>query len=299
MRTRITSKAICRGISDSTAPEYAGCAVPNAQTPADHGFVLMAVLFVLTFLSLAAMTFSQRLQTHLAITRNTIANAEAEALADAGANLAMLDLVHLGPGEQRRFARDGTPGRCRRPDGGTITVSVRDEAGKVDLNFASEELLTALFAGAGFGRDAARSKAAAIADYRDGDQVRRADGAERGDYSAIGRVGPKNAPFAGINELAGVLGIDRALAERLAPYVTVHAAQDGIDAEAADPDLIALLMRGTSGTTGGAANGLDASSLFSSARVGLPPQFLSVSVGRNFLLTSVGETASGARFARE
>ena len=61
--------------------------------------------------------------------------ARAEASADAGINLAVLELVAARESEpqRRRFPLNGTPATCRF-DGNdmTLTIAVQDEAGKVD-----------------------------------------------------------------------------------------------------------------------------------------------------------------------
>ena len=100
---------------------------------------------------------------------------------------------------------------------GRVLVTVEDEAGKVDLNSASEPLLRALLAGAGATPVEVDRITAAILDYRDADNLRRPDGAEADEYRLAGRQnGPKNAPFDSIFELGQVLGVDAALAHQSA-----------------------------------------------------------------------------------
>jgi hypothetical protein len=179
-------------------------------------------------------------------------------------------------------------------DGSSITMKLRDAAGRIDLNMASEELLATLLRGLGLDDGDARAKAAAIADYRDADNERRPEGAERGAYASAGDAGPKNAAFEDTGEVARVLGIGRDLAHRIQPYVTIRSAQDGIDAAKADPELLGLLARAGAGP--GQGTGLAGTS---AAPTPLPQQFLNVSIGRNFAVSSLAETPSGARFVRE
>lgn len=262
----------------------------------ERGFVLITVLFVLSFLALAAVTVSRAQQMNLALARNALANAEAEAFAETGVALAMLDLSGAAGDESlRRLPRDGTRFACVLPQGARLEITVSDEAGRIDLNQASEALLTALFSGLGLEASSAAAKAAAIADYRDADGETRPNGAERALYANAGQPGPKNAPFDTVGELAGVAGISKALAEKAMPYLTVHSAQDGVDPAFASPDLIAILERGAAATlalqdAGGLAGAASSSRL--------PVAFRVVSVHQAFAIFSLAVTAEGARFER-
>jgi hypothetical protein len=61
-------------------------------------------------------------------------------------------------------------------------------------------------------------------------------GAEDGEYAAVGaRLPPKNGPFQDKAELDQVLGITAEVRELLAPFVTVHSQQHGVD-HAVAPD---------------------------------------------------------------
>jgi general secretion pathway protein K len=66
--------------------------------------------------------------------------------------------------------------------------------------------------------------AAAIQDYRDGDNLISAGGgAEDPDYEADGRpYGAKDRNFEAVSELQQVLGVDHALFVKLAPHVTIY-----------------------------------------------------------------------------
>ena len=96
-------------------------------------------------------------------------------------------------------------------------------------------------------RAAADAVAAAILDWRDTDPLTQpAGGAEDPDYAAAGLTyGAKDAPFEDISELQQVLGVDRALFSRVAPYLTVASGQSRPDpAYAAAPVLVALGLDG-------------------------------------------------------
>jgi type II secretory pathway component PulK len=101
-----------------------------------------------------------------------------------------------------------------------------------------QRLFTALHIDAG----EADRLAQAVADWRDGDQLHRARGAERDNYLAAGApVLPADAPFTSVEELRFVRGMTPALLARVNRYLTL----DGsglINLNAADrPVLLALL----------------------------------------------------------
>lgn len=77
--------------------------------------------------------------------------------------------------------------------------------GRLDINATSPRLLQSLLRQVGVLDPAAL--AAAIADWRDGDDLRAPFGAEAGEYRAVGRSGPANRFFRHEEELTGVLGM--------------------------------------------------------------------------------------------
>lgn len=127
-----------------------------------------------------------------------------------------------------------------------VTVTVRDEAARIDLNHAAPQLLTGIFRQAGIAQNDAATYAARIVDWRDEDDKPQPLGAEREAYRAAGRVdGPRNGPFLHVAELALVLGIPAKAAAAVAPYVTVASGHEQINPLLADPPVL-LALPGTS-----------------------------------------------------
>src|SRR5262249_27770542 len=136
----------------------------------------------------------------------------------------------------------------------------------------------------------------AILDYRDGDGIKRPKGAEEAEYRAAGRAqGPKNAPFAAMEELGQVLGVDAALLEKLTPFVTAHSGKEGVDPAAAPRRLIEILRRGDTPTP--SETSLDLQSAELAAQ--LPPNFITQSTRNTFTVRSEVVMAGGLRFALE
>jgi general secretion pathway protein K len=261
------------------------------------------VLGALGILALVAVSFAQVARNHMRLAAAVSEGAKAEALADAGVHMAILDLIAARENQQarRRFALDGAPLTCSVGDGTTLTIVVQDEAGKVDLNIASTELLRTLVLGAGL--RAGEAAADAILDYRDEDNDRRISGAEHPEYLAAGKAyGPRNGALLAVEELARVLGIVQADTDLLRPFVTIYSGLAAIDVNVAPRALIDVLGRGL--RQGGGPSLLEGSFGASGLsamedRSGLPARFLAASTRRAFFVRSQARTAMGVTFVRE
>lgn len=260
--------------------------------PGDRGFVLVAVLWVTALLSLYAIELQSTTMEFVRTTRNAVETAKAELVADTGVRLAVLDLIRGAspatsppPAASTDSAAAVNGFSCQMPDGSVIRVVVEAEAGKVNINQASEDLIKALLVGAGLDDRAASALSDTIADYRDPDNERRTLGAELAEYLAAGRTeGPKNAPFDSVEELAEVLGVSDELFRSVRPYLTVNSGRNGIDARKAQPELLAML-------SGDRATGIAAPSIRSASAV--PPRFLSATGTDAYTIWSEGRTATG------
>ena len=259
----------------------------------DHGFALLVVIWFAGLVALLMLSFAAAARVHLRSTGHAVELAEARALADGGTDLALAELLRTSlRGETSPLL--GRSRTCRMANGDVLTLSLADEAGRVDPNVAGEELLTALFIGAGTPTDAARRIANAVLDFRDGDDEPRKGGAERDDYRAARRASiPRNAPFETVAELAEVMGVTAAHVQRLSPYLTVRSGQEGIDSAAADGELIAMLARGA------AADSLAARLSAIVSETTLPVDFRVASAGQAFAIRAAATTGTGATFVRE
>ena len=192
-----------------------------------RGVALVAVLWALTFLSLAAASFTVTIRSESHVARNLEENARARALADAGIAIGIMAMMDRSP--DARWPADGSP-HVFRFAGGEVSVSVRDEAGKIDLNRAPDDLLKGLLVVLGLAPEDAAPLVDAIIDYRDPDGLTRLNGAEDPDYARAGLpYGAKDRRFEAVEELQRVLGMYPALYARMRPFVTVYSGQSGID----------------------------------------------------------------------
>jgi general secretion pathway protein K len=159
----------------------------------------------------------------------------------------------LMDGSSRRWPADGAVHPIRFPRA-TVEVRIEDEAGKVNPNFASPELLRALLVRIGADARTAASIAAAIVDWRSESADPNPLGAKAAQYAAAGRdYGPPGAPFQSLDELGEVLGMTPELLARLRPHLSLFSQTDPL-ASTTDP-VVAMAIRDTGGAGRAAANG--------------------------------------------
>ncbi|MBV8093074.1 MAG: general secretion pathway protein GspK [Acetobacteraceae bacterium] len=207
------------------------------RDPRHRGFALLMVLWALGFLALLGTSLVAVGRQDTQRARNLIDGATAEAAADGAVQQAIFGLLdtsdqHWNPDSSVHVLRFGQY---------LIEVRLDDEAGKVNPNIASEELLQSLLLQLGVSPPAALSLAAAIADWRAAGQQPRPTGAKAPQYAAAGRdYGPPGAPFESLDELGAVLGMTPPLLAVLRPHLTLYT-DDDPDASTTDPIVAAAL----------------------------------------------------------
>jgi general secretion pathway protein K len=261
-----------------------------------RGLALLTVLWVLSLLSVIAAGLIAQTHTELQITRNMKETARARALAEAGVFLAIPRFLDPSPDTQWKV--DGKE-RDIEYGGGEIRITLQDEGGKIDINAAPDELLAGLFGALGVSPDEAAHLVDAIADWKDADDLRRVNGAEKDDYKRAGLSWvPRNGPFEAAEELRLVLGMTPALYQRMLPLVTIYSQLPRVNPATApaevlqalpgaSPDMIARVVaaRARSDTALPALPGLE--------------QFLSSVTPRVATIRSEGRTPGGGLFVRE
>jgi general secretion pathway protein K len=208
------------------------------------GVALILVLWVITLLTVIAGNFSFSMRGEALIARNQLLAAQAREHADAGVQLAWYELMKP-PTDPQRWKGDGVVHELMLGDA-VVRVTILDEAGKIDLNTASDSLLSGLFKSVGLNDDASAALLDAVLDWRDADSLRRLHGAEEEDYLAAGKnYTPANAPFGTVDELRQVMGMNPELYRKLAPALTVYSKQAGVNTAIA-PREVLLAIPGVS-----------------------------------------------------
>ncbi|MGR9106182.1 MAG: general secretion pathway protein GspK [Gammaproteobacteria bacterium] len=200
------------------------------------GIALVLVLWVTVILTVMAGSFSLDMRREIDLVRNSRERTEAGPLAEAGIYYAMLRLSETDA--QRKWRSDGSVYQFLFA-GARIRVSIHDEAGKFDLNTVPNTLLISLLEKVGLDPEVPAKLVDAIIDWRDADDFRSVNGAEKDDYEAAGlNYGPRNQPFQTVQELRLVLGITGEIYNKLEPMVTVYNTSGGIDPSASPPEVL-------------------------------------------------------------
>ena len=122
-----------------------------------------------------------------------------------------------------------------------VNAEFVSETARIDLNSASRELLSGLFAGLGASRAQADYYADRIIGWRSPPPEDNSPN-EAANYRTAGMLyGPRAAPFPHVGELALVLGIPEVMVERALPYLTVYSGQPQVNIFNAAPQVLAAL----------------------------------------------------------
>ena len=239
-------------------------------TTARRGFALIAALALLVLVSVAALELSVTARPRRLAVAAGAERIAATAAATAGVEQARALLIRLEPVAPGRLTRDPSlPADPWRVANGmvigpaeagayTYRAELHDAYARLNLNGAREDQLRRLLVALRIDARRADHLAAAIADWRDPDQLRRTNGAERAEYVRAGMpILPADGPFTSVSTLRFVLGMTDALCDSIAPYLTVMG-DGGINLNAAprpvllalpgmSEEAVALLLRARSG----------------------------------------------------
>lgn len=194
----------------------------------ERGVALVVVLGFLAVMSLITIGIVGAARTAATGASRELVRAQAQAAVESGVDYAINALL---------TARGFAPDLVTKPEtivvgGFRVSVSVRPEIAKVDLNYADANLLALLFVSGGAERERANALASAVEDWRDGDNLVRVNGAERRDYELAGLgYGPANQFFRSPDELRLVLGVDRRLYDCVRKEVTILSQRPGLAIE--------------------------------------------------------------------
>jgi general secretion pathway protein K len=184
-----------------------------------QGIALVLVLWVLILLTVTSGSFALMARMDQLEANQLLSGTQARLWAEAGLNLTAVALRE--PDDELRMVADGRSYE-QLIDGVRIEVRAVDERGKLDINMADAATLAVLFINNGMEPGQADQLAAAIEDWRDGDDTERVDGAEIDAYTSAGlALGPANRDFMMTEELLQVLGMPYDLYRIIEPGITV------------------------------------------------------------------------------
>ena len=268
MRATLFLRRDSRSSNESRAMTSLTRSAPRAE----HGFVLVAVLWILAALATLASIYSSYTVNTAATSRVADDRVQAEASIRAGVEMAVFRQLALP--EKARPVRGGFDIRVGRT---AVKIRFRSEGARIDLNAAPADLLTGLFTAVGVDPARAetfservvgwRTKARAAVDTKDDASTQASAGAtntqantgdtnaQAGSDASNAQLGaaakedklyseqhmpypPRHAPFENALELSLLPGISIAVVERVLPFVTVFSGRPEVDVFSADSTVL-------------------------------------------------------------
>jgi general secretion pathway protein K len=215
---------------NSPALPNANASLPTARCPlpASDGVILVALLWILTALSVIALSFAKESFVEVAAAKNAQAMERAYYAARAGMATTIYQLIQKrlntsqsGSAQtgttQTGTTQTGTSATVDTLDLGVSTgdfgeasyqVDIQDEGGKININTVPEQQLHNLIEATGIGTNEANIICDSILDWRDSDTEAKTNGAEDDYYLSLDpSYKAKNANFDTIEELLLVRGV--------------------------------------------------------------------------------------------
>jgi general secretion pathway protein K len=207
---------------------------PAARRP--DGFIVVAVLWILGALATLASIYAVYVintATSMGVNDDRL---QAEGLMTAALELAAYRVTSTD--EDNRPSQGAFRFRLGRAN---VAVEFQSEAGRIDLNSASKELLAGLFAGLGAKYPDAGYYADRIIGWRAPQDPDKPNDEASAYRSAGLAYPPRQARFAHVGELTLVLGLPPFLVERAMPFVTVYSGHAEINVLTAAPEVVAAI----------------------------------------------------------
>ncbi|NOR69135.1 MAG: general secretion pathway protein GspK, partial [Methylomarinum sp.] len=200
------------------------------------GLAMVIVIWVLSLLTIMAGSFALTMRRETTVISAVKDNAMMQAIAETGITVAQ-NMLFL-PDESMRWRADGSI-YILSYQGAEIRVRVFSEHGKIDINKADEELLTAMMSSIDIELSRQQELVSAILDWRDKDELVHTNGAEKAEYEEAGLAyQPANKDFQLIDELQMVLGMDNTIYQQLKPLITVYSKQTKVNLQVASKEVI-------------------------------------------------------------
>jgi general secretion pathway protein K len=220
--------------------------------------VLLLVVLILALISVMVLSWAQEWRTELRLAANFREASQCRRLAEGGVYYALGKLMETkilesslttpsGSNEAPALLTAAWRGSQESHEikfpGGTVQVRVEDEGGKLNINQASEENLTALFTALEFPSGQVRTMVDSILDWRSGGDQPRPYGAKSGYY--LGLDPPyvaRNGPLEAVEELGWVRGFENSpMLRRLSEWLTVTPSGQAVNINTA-PLAVLLIM---------------------------------------------------------
>ncbi len=217
------------------APAKAVCKVIKRN----NGFALIVVLWVVSLLTIMGSSFALTIQRESAIISGIKEKSQAAALAEAGIHYAILKLI-IKDREQRWQAYNSLYEIDF--EGMRVRVQIADESGKIAINYVRKEQLQQVLGSIGVDEEISESLSDAILDWRDKNDIKGENGAEKQEYEDEGLTyGPRNAPFESLEEVQMVLGMTTEIYRQLENMISIYTKNSRINPKTAPRSVLLTL----------------------------------------------------------
>ena len=191
--------------------------VHNAEFGGQRGVALIVVLWIFIFLFVVAFEFSTAAREEASAAHRFSEETAGYYLAVAGFERGLYDLLKRqggAPAQAKAQNDDPFDGAWREESlsAGVFRVRLVDEAGKININRVNEETLRRIFTNLGLDGVRRDTLVDSILDWRDEDNLHRANGAENDYYGALmPAYSSRNGPLDTVSDLLWIRGVTREL----------------------------------------------------------------------------------------
>ena len=229
----------------------------------EHGFALMAVVWIITLLSVIVLSFAAMAKTDRYATMGFKESMEQKYLAEAGIQMAILELTYRRAPKNQNAADTTTmiktdrTAYTRELGTGNYTFRITDESGKIDINALTDKtgiVLNNLLRNFGSSEEEANTIVDSVLDWKDTDDAHRLRGAENNYYMSLPTpYRAKNASFETLEELILVKGMTRDVLygnekrKGIIHFITVHSGAATVNMNAAPKEVLMAIPHMTEG----------------------------------------------------
>jgi len=199
---------------------------------------LLSVLWGFALLSLIAISLLATSGTSRNVARNALEATRMGAVAEAALVRTAMGLSDSRP--DRRWIADRRPEHFEF-DGLPAVITVQDELGRIDLNYADRGLLFGLLRAGGMDAGSANQLIDAILDHRAPDAPQSATVADVSSGLRAEQSVRRHGLFQSVDELRLVPGMTSDVFGRIVPALTVYSQHQAFDPELAPPEALLAL----------------------------------------------------------
>lgn len=223
-----------------------------------RGVALIIVLWLVSLLTIMGLSHARNVHIESRLVENQINQVESRALTEAGVYHAIFQLISAS-GSTRQYRNL----QQVEFESGRVNVSIQDATGLFDLNTGPASILEQILEHAGVASSKRLALVDAVLDWRDADDFRHVNGAEKSDYRLAGLSWePRNARFLAVEELRYVLGMTDEIYKKVSPYLTIHSSKNMVDINHAPAWLITALGLPMAGDSNETIKALDHGSIY-------------------------------------